>query len=165
MKLQRPSSTLGGERASKAIYGIILISVTLIGLKAHDTDPMAIAVKIFVAAMAIVVAEVYSEILGESIRHQKALNSEERRTIVYNAMAIATVSLYPIIVFLLSKLGLYSVDTAFTIALVLNMLGLAAFGYYAIKSSGATKHQALVKGSILAGIGLIIVIAKFTVGH
>lgn len=68
MKLAK---SLIGSRSSKAVYGVILITVALIGFEKHTSDPANIALNVLFAAIVIVLAEVYSEYLGEKIKKRK----------------------------------------------------------------------------------------------
>lgn len=161
----RLSRSLIGSRSSKAVYGIILITVALIGFERHTADHADIVFKVLLAAIVIVLAEIYSEYLGEKIKQKKTLSKKERKDIVHDASAIFTVSLYPAIVFLISALGLYSAETAFKITYALSLVGLGAFGYIASVYAGDTKFESLKRTAAAVFIGLIVILLKYELGH
>ncbi len=159
------TGSLIGSRSSKAVYGVILITAVLLGSEHNTTDALDIAGKVLLAAIAIVVAEVYSEYLGEKIRRKKSLTETERHAISYDAFAIFVVSLYPALVFFLSYLGLYSLETAFQISYVLSLLALGAFGYVASVYAGDARSTGIKRAFIAMLIGLIVILLKYEFGH
>ena len=156
---------LTGSRSTKAVYGIILITAALIGFQIHETDSLTLAIKVFFAGLAIVIAEAYSELLGKKIEHHKVLAKAERREIIYDAMVISSVTLFPVIVFLVSELGLYSTDRAFEICYVLCITGLSLFGYIASRAGGDTRGKSVRKALLAAGIGIVVVLSKYHFSH
>lgn len=154
-----------GSRSTKAIYGIILISAALIGFQLHESNPATIAVKVFFAGLVIVLAEVYSEILGEKIKRKKELTRLERREIIGDATVISSVATYPLIIFLLSALGLYSVEFAFELSYALGIVGLGLFGYVAACAAGDSKQLAIRKAVLTAFVGIIVILVKYSFGH
>lgn len=156
---------LGGARSTKAVYGIILITAALIGLQFHETDPLTLAAKTFFAALVIVLAEAYSEMLGEKIRRKHELSRRERREIIGDATVIASVALYPVVIFLLSAMGVFSVAVAFDICFVLAIVGLATFGYLASRAAGSAKYAAIWSASIAAIVGTAVILVKYMSGH
>lgn len=161
----RVSSSLIGSRSSKAVYGVILITVALIGFEKSAANPFDVALKVMLAAIVIVLAEIYSEYLGEKIKRKQALSKKERKEIAYDTSAIFTVSLYPAVVFIFSGLGLFSVDTAFNITYVLSLVGLGTFGYIASIYAGDSKFVSLKRTAVAVLIGLLVILLKYELGH
>jgi len=156
---------LGGSRSTKAVYGLILITAALIGFQIHETDALTLAIKVFFAGLAIVLAEAYSELLGEKIQHHKNLTKRERREIIHDAMVISSVAAFPVLVFLVSELGLYSTDTAFEICYTWCIAGLGLFGYIASRAGGDTKSASIKKALLVAGVGVVVVLTKYHFSH
>lgn len=157
--------SLIGSRSSKAVYGLILITVVLIGLERHATDSMEVALKVLLAAIAIVIAEIYSEYLGEKIKRKKALSKREHKEISHDASAIFAVSLYPALIFLISALGLYSIEVAFKIAYTLSLIGLGAFGYIASMYAGDPRSTSIKRTLLAVFIGFAVILLKYELGH
>lgn len=156
----------GNNRASKAIYGAILLFVFIAGV-AHTggAGPLAMALKTFVAALTIIFAEVYSEFIGERIKNRGHLSKAERRGIVSDTGAIASVSFWPSLIFLVSATGLYSVKNAFIFALVYLLAVLLAFSYLAARMSGMSKPRAFVVAAVTLVIGGAVIALKYKFGH
>lgn len=156
---------LAGTRSTKAIYGIILITAALIGLQVHETSPLAVSIKIFLAALVIVLAEVYSEQLGEKIRRKKQLSKFENQDIINSAMVIASVSVYPAVIFVLSSFGLYSIETAFDISYLLSIIGLGLFGFIAARAAGNSRSSSYKSAVLASAIGATVIIIKYIFSH
>lgn len=161
----RLTSSLIGSRSSKAVYGVILITAVLIGFESKDTEPIQVIFRVIFAAFIIVLAEVYSEYLGEKIRHKRSLSRQERKEIAHDALAILVVSLYPAAVFLMSYFGLFTTATAYDISYTLSLAALGLFGYIASMYSGCTKFTAIKRAATAVFIGLIVILLKYEFGH
>lgn len=156
----------GNNRASKAIYGALLIFVFIVGMEHSGvTEPLPMALKTFVAAITIVFAEVYAEIIGERIKQKGKLDRKERRAIVDDALAIASVAVWPSLIFLLSGTGLYGAETAFNLAMTFCLGILFIFSYWATRMSGVSKFYSFILASITLVIGLVVIALKYVFGH
>jgi hypothetical protein len=159
------SRKLEGHRSTKAIYGVILITAALIGFQLHETDPLTLSIKIFVAGLVIVLAEVYSEILGEKIRRKKELDKQERREIIDDTKVITSVALVPTLIFLLCELGLYDISLAFDVCFLLSILSLGYFGFIASQAAGDSRNSSLRKALVTASLGAAVIILKYVFTH
>lgn len=166
MKTSTLAKYYGNDRAAKVIYGSILIFAYLL-TQDHNNNASALALVsgTFFAAVAIVLAEIYAEILGKTIRQKKRLNKQQRTEVEKDSLAIVSVSFWPSFFFLLSYLGVFSVQMAFNISYVLLLAILFMFNYSASRLSEQSKLVSIVMASLVTAIGLIIIIAKYTLGH
>lgn len=156
----------GTNRAAKSIYGAILLFVFIAGLKHQVANgAVELAISTFVAAVTIVVAEIYAEIIGARIKHKGKLDRRGRQAIVNDALAITAVSFWPSLIILGSGTGLYSVSTSLTVALTYLLMILLGFSYWANRVSGLSRLRALVWAAIMLGIGLGVIWLKYAFGH
>ena len=166
MKKNFLDSYYGNDRATKVIYGAILIFAFLVGQgHSSQTSAFPIVFGTFFAAIAIVLAEVYADILGKTIRHKRKLTKQERLEVERDSLAIISVSLWPSVIFGLSYLGLFSMHSAFNISYTLLLGVLFGFSYWAGRLSGKTKLRAFTFAIATSLVGLIVVTAKYTLGH
>lgn len=155
-----------GTRAAKAVYGTILIFATLIAFQhTEETNAYGLALSTILAALAIVLAEIYSEILGETIRQRSKLTRAERKEIWRDSFAIISVSIWPALFFLGSKIGLWTVPVAFFIGYGYCLLILFVFSYWSSRLSGLNKPNSILRSCVLVAIGLGVVIAKYSLAH
>lgn len=156
----------GNNRASKVIYGAILLFVFIAGM-AHsgDTQALPMALKTFVAAITIVFAEIYAEFIGERIKQKGKLDDAERRDIARDAFAIASVSIWPCIIFLVSGTNLYGVEMAFKLAEAFCLAVLLVFSYWAFRMSGMSKVRAAIVASVTLAVGAVVIFLKYAAWH
>lgn len=166
MKKSTLEKYYGNDRASKVIYGTILIFAYLL-TQGHDRGSEAIELVIgtFVAAVAIVLAEIYSEIIGKTIRNKKALSKDERVEVERDSLAIISVSFWPSILFLLSYMDVWSVQTAFILSYTILLGIMFIFSYWANRLSEHSRSKAVITALIISSLGLVIVFAKYAFGH
>ena len=156
----------GNERATKAVYGAILLFAYLISIS-HKAEVSAssIALGTFFAALAIVIAEVYAELIGKTISHKKKLYRKELRTITKDSFAIISVSIWPTVIFLISNVGLFSISTAFNLSFAFLLIVVFIFSYWSFSVRGTRKISAILLSSAVTLLGLAVIIAKYTLGH
>ena len=156
----------GNDRAAKVVYGAILIFAYLI-TQNHSNDDTALSLVsgTFFAAVAIVLAEIYAEILGKTIRQKKRLSKHQRLEVVQDSLAIISVSFWPSFLFLLSHLGLFSVQIAFNLSYAFLLKILFIFSYWASRLSEHSKLAAMATACIVSAVGLFVVFAKYALGH
>ena len=154
------------DRATKTIYGAILIFAFLIG-QYHNTNNSALPVVFgtFFAAVAIVLAEIYSEILGKTIKHKRKLSKNDRHELVNDSLAIISISFWPSGIFMLSYLGLYDTNTAFIISYALLISVLFISSYLANRLSNFSKYKSLLTAILVSFLGVIVVVVKYSLGH
>lgn len=156
----------GNNRAAKAIYGAILIFVFIATVRhAGETGSLNLAFSTFIAAISIVFAEIYAEIIGERIKHKGKVDKTERRVIINDAFAIAGVSIWPSLIFLMSATDLYGIDTAYNLALGYCLLVLAFFSYWANRMSGLRRSSSFVFSVVTVAVGFGIIWLKYLFGH
>ena len=153
-------------RASKAIYGIILMFVLLAGLD-HITDEssLGIAIKLILGALSITFAEIYSEIIGERIAKKSKLSLLEKRAIYNDAFAIISVSIIPCLVFLLATTTFIETELAFTISYIYFLSMLFMFNYYAAITSSVPRFKSFLYALATLMIGCLVILIKYIFGH
>lgn len=154
------------NRASKAIYGTVLLFVTIVGLHSLQAESaVTLGITTFVTALTIVFAEVYSEFIGARIKNKGKITKAEKHEIVNDCLAIATVSIWPSLLFFASSMGLYNVAIAFDLAYIYLLVVLFLFCYRAAKLSGATKVRAFLFAVINVSVGLVVITLKYLASH
>ncbi len=156
----------GNTRAAKAIYGIILSFVLLYGLDHLGiNDPLSVAIKLIFGALSITIAEIYAETVGERIAKQRKLDRKEKKQIIDDAMAIVSVSVVPVIFFVIAELNIISVQTAFILGYIYYLLSLFIFNFYAGLLSRAKTKNAFLFALISTVFGVFAIALKYAFGH
>lgn len=151
---------LGSRQVGKVVYGAIIGLALIVAIQGHPPKAGVMAIWLIGTAVAVGLAEVYSEVVGTETSTRHPVSRPEMVHMTEDAAAVGFGVAFPAAFFLLSALGLFEVDTAFSIA-KWSGLGLIGFyGYWAAKFAGAATHRALLKGVLVALIGAGLILLK-----
>src|SRR5829696_4824820 len=151
---------LGSRQVGRVVYGSIIGMALVVYIESHPPKPLVMAVWLLGTALAVGLAEVYSEVVGAETSTRRPVSRGDLAHMLDDAAAVGFGVAFPAVFFLLSVLGLYEVGTAFSVA-KWSGLGLIGFyGYWAARFAGAPAHRALVKGALVALIGGGLILLK-----
>jgi hypothetical protein len=151
---------LGSRQVSKVVYGSIIGLALVVAIESHPPKPWVMAVWLVGTALAVGLAEVYSEIVGTETSTRQPVTRRDVGHMVEDAVAVGFGVAFPAVFFVLAALGLVEVEAAFSIA-KWSGLGLIGFyGYWAARFAGAPAHRALFKGALAALIGAGLILLK-----
>jgi hypothetical protein len=151
---------LGSQQVAKVVYGSIIGLALVVALERHPPGPGVMAVWLLGTAIAVGLAEVYSEILGAETQTRQPVSRPQLRHMFEGAAAVGVGVAFPAVFFVLSAMGLFALDTAFTVA-KWSGLGLIGFyGFWGARFAGATVRRALVKGALMALVGAGLIALK-----
>jgi hypothetical protein len=115
------------------------------------------------AAVATVLAELYAEYLGDTIREGRRPTRAEERAVIRNVTVGFVAAILPAAFFVLALLDVIELNTAFTIA---TWTGLGIVGTYAFAANrlaGLTVVSSLLSGTGFVVIGAILIAIKSVV--
>jgi hypothetical protein len=151
---------LGSEQVARVIYGAIIGLAVVVGLEAHPGRPGVMAVTMIATAVAVGLAEAYSEIVGSETRRHRHVARKELRHIGIQAVAVGFGVGFPAVFFILAAVGAMDVETAFTVAKWTGLGLIGFYGFCAGRLAGATLAGALVQATAVALIGALLIALK-----
>jgi hypothetical protein len=145
-------SHLGSAQVSRVIYGAIIGLALVVALEDHPPKAGVMAGFILATAVAVALAEIYSDVIGTETRTHARVGPARLGSIAKESAAVACGIGLPAIFFGLAAAGVLEVDTAFTIAKWSGLGLIGVYGYFGGRLSGRS-----VPGSILhaLAVGLI----------
>jgi len=154
---------LGSRQVAKVVYGSIIGLALVVALAGHPPGAAAMIVSLLGTAVAVGLAEIYSEVIGAETSNRHSVTRHQMAHMIDDAVAVAFGVGFPAIFFLLALLSFITVDTAFTLAKWSGLALIGFYGYVASRFAGAPVHRALLRASLVAlvGGGLILVKAFF----
>jgi hypothetical protein len=151
---------LGSRQVARIVYGSIIGLALVVGLGDHQPTAGVVTAWLILTAVAVALAEVYSEVVGVETSERHRVSRRELTHMLANAGAVALGVGFPAGFFLLAVVDLIELDTAFAIA-KWSGLGLIGFyGYWAARFSGAPVSRALVQAAMVAAIGGALIAFK-----
>jgi hypothetical protein len=151
---------LGSRQVARVVYGSIIGLALVVVLAAHPPAPGVVVGWLIGTAVAVALAELYSEIIGVETRERHRVNRTQVVAMLDDAGAVAFGAAFPAVWFLLAAFGLFQVDTAFTIAKWSGLALIGFYGYWAARFAGAPVPRALLQGAIVAVIGGVLIALK-----
>jgi hypothetical protein len=151
------------ERARHAVYGSVIVLAVIIALDETSIEPREAIASVVGAAIATLLAEVYADYLGATIRAGRSPTSEERKRALSDASAGMFAAALPVIFFVLSALGVMDMKSAFDAAV---WTGVGVVGFYAFvanRVAGFSVAHSLIAGAGFAVLGGILVLVKASV--
>jgi hypothetical protein len=144
---------LGSNQVSRVLYGAIIGLALVVALEAHPPRPAVVVSTLLGTAVAVALAELYSEVVGTEVRTRRRVEHARFHEIATDVAAVAFGISFPAIFFLLSAAGAMEAGTAFELA-KWSGLGLIGFyGFCAGRLSGMGLTAALVQAATVAAIG------------
>jgi hypothetical protein len=153
----RVASHLRSGHVSRIIYGSIIGLALVLTLEAHPPTPMVVVGTLAATAVAVALAELYSEVVGSRARVAVGGTREPWTTIAEAATAVAFGIVFPSVFFLAVPLGLLDLDTAFTVAKWTGLGLIAGYGYVAGRLSGTGTSGALLQALSVALIAAVLI--------
>lgn len=151
---------LGSTQVSRVIYGSI-IGLALVVAFEHDPPRPAVMVGTLVGtALAVGLAELYSEIVGTEVRTRQPVARTHVREIGADVGAVAFGIGFPAVFFLLCVAGAMGVETAFTLAKWSGLGLIGLYGFSAARLAGAGLPTALAQAAAVSLIGAFLIALK-----
>ena len=144
---------LGSTQVARLIYGAIIGLALVVALEHDPPGAGVVASGLVATAVAVGLAELYSEIVGTEVRTRRRVDRASLREMAEDGAAVAFGVAFPAVFFVLSAAGVMEVDTAFRLA-KWSGLGLIGFyGFCAGRLAGAGMLGALGQALAVALIG------------
>jgi hypothetical protein len=138
------ASHLGSTQVSRVTYGSIIGLALVVALEAHPPPPGAVIATLVGSAIAVALAELYSELVGSQARGHRKAGRAERRHLRADMAAVTVGIAFPAVFFILAAAGLFDDDTAFTVAKWSGLGLIGAYGFVGARVSGASLRVSLL---------------------
>jgi hypothetical protein len=151
---------LGSRQVARVVYGSIIGLALVVAIEAHPPKTGVVVGWVFGTAIAVALAEIYSEVIGLETRERHPVTRPQLMHMVDDGAAVAFGVAFPDVWFLLAAFGVIELHTAFTIAKWSGLALIGCYGYWAAQLAGASIPRALVRGGIVALVGGALIALK-----
>ena len=148
---------LRSRQVARVVYGSIIGLALVVALEAHPPEAHAMIATLLGTAVAVALAELYSELIGfETVRRRKASSAEMRH--LYADMAAVSFGIaFPAVFFALAVADVFSDDAAFTVAKWAGLGLIGLYGFAGARLSGAGMRKSILQGTAVALIGAALI--------
>jgi hypothetical protein len=151
---------LDSRQVSRVIYGAIVGLALVVVMEDHPPSTAVVIATLLATAVAVALAELYSEVVGMSARLRRRIEAQRIRHVRDDVIAVAIGVAFPVVFFALSAVGAIELTTAFTVA-KWSGLGLISFyGFCAARLSGATLSSSLLQAAAVGALGALLIAIK-----
>jgi hypothetical protein len=151
---------LGTRQVSRVIYGAIIGMALVVALEAHPPRPGVVAATLLATAIAVSLAEFYSEFVGAETRLRRRVGHDYAKHILADAVAVAGGIAFPAVFFVLAAAGAIDGDTAFTLAKWSGLGLISLYGFLAGRLAGASLGLSLLQALAVGVIGGALIAFK-----
>ena len=151
---------LGSRQVSRVIYGSIIGLALIVVLEAHPPGLAATIVSLVATAVAVALAELYSEVVGTETRQRQRVTREQLTEFLDDIAAVAFGVAFPAVFFVVAALDLISESSAFTLAKWSGLGLIGGYGFFAARLAGAGTARALLHGLFVGFVGAALIAVK-----
>lgn len=151
---------LGSRDVARLIYGATIGLALVVALQAHPPGAGQAAALVIGTAVAVGLAEVYSEFVGEEARLRRRPSRAHVMALIEEAGAVTAGAAFPAVFFLLAVAGVVELDTAFDLAKWTGLALICAYGFLAARLAGSRTGGALLHAAAVGAIGGILIALK-----
>lgn len=153
------------ERSSHAVYGLIIVTATLVADRLYATDALVSLAVLWTAVLVLVVAHIYSALIAELGLRGRRLTHLERHVLIADNLPLAAAVVVPTLLLLAAALGWIGLHLAIDLSILVSLASLFGLGAYQARRVGAPPSHQLAIGLVGGAIGLIVVIAEVALAH
>jgi hypothetical protein len=151
---------LGSTQVSRVIYGSIIGLALVVALEHDPPRPGVMVGTLLGTAVAVGLAELYSEVVGTEVRTRQRVARAHVGEIAADVGAVAFGIGFPAVYFLLSAADAMEVETAFSFAKWSGLALIGAYGFSAARLAGAGLTAALAQAAAIALVGAFLIALK-----
>jgi hypothetical protein len=151
---------LGSSHVARVIYGAIIGLALVKALEKHPPPPATVAATLVGTAVAVGLAEAYSELVAADARTHVPADRRRIRGVAAESCAVVIGAGFPAVFFILASAGAMKTATAFTLATWTGLGLIVTYGFLGARLSGSSVAVALAKAAAVGAIGGIVILLK-----
>jgi VIT1/CCC1 family predicted Fe2+/Mn2+ transporter len=155
--LRAIESHLASRQVSRVIYGTIIALALIVALEAHPPSSVVVVGTLLGTAVAVGLAELYSDIIGIETRTRRHVNGADIRPMASDAAAVAFGITFPVVFFILAAAHVIEEETAFTIAKWSGVGLIGFYGFSAARLAGEDLSSSALRSVAVGLIGAFLI--------
>jgi hypothetical protein len=145
---------------ARVIYGSIVGLALVVALQFHPPKAGQAAAALVGTALAIALAEVYSDLIAGEARTRRPITRSQVRSTAGAAGAVLFGAGFPAIFFVLASTGAIDLHLAFTLSKWTGFGLICGYGFLAARLAGATVVRALLHAAVVGAIAGALIAFK-----
>jgi hypothetical protein len=146
-------SHLGSRDVARVIYGAIIGLALVVAVQAHPPSAALVAASLLGTAVAVGLAEMYSEIVSVEARTRQPIDRSGLRRIAGESVAVVFGAGFPAVFFILAAAGTMDRHLAFVLSKWSGLGLICGYGFLAARLSGSGPGRALMHAVAVGAVG------------
>ena len=151
---------LRSRDVARVIYGSIIGLAVVVALDRHPPTAAKMVSLLVATAVAVGLAEVYSEYVGTEARTRRPVDRSQLRTLLLEAGSVTFGAGFPALFFVLAAAGAIDLDAAFALARWSGLGLICAYAFLAARLSGFGFWAAVTHAALLGAIAGALIALK-----
>jgi hypothetical protein len=148
---------LASRQVSRVIYGAIIGLALVTALETHSPGVGSVIATLLGTAVAVALAELYSEVVGFAAIGRKKVSREGLPHLAGDIAAVFFGIAFPVVFFLLAAVGVIDDETAFEVAKWAGLGLIGVYGFVGARLAGNSRLNSLLKATGVALIGAALI--------
>lgn len=153
------------ERSSHAIYGLIIITATLVADRLVAVDAWTSLLTLWGAGAVLVLAHTYAATVAEVGTKGRWLTHAERHVLIVDNVPVLAALVIPSLLLGAAALGWLELAIALDLSIILSLISLFAVGFVQARKQGASGALQMGLGGIGGLIGFVVVMLEVALAH
>ena len=145
------------ERLNHALYGLIIVTATLVAEREHVDHAGAAIALLLGTALVLLLAHTYSAAMAARTVDGHSLGAAGRRVVALNNLPVLFAIAVPIALFSLAWLDVITLRAAYVVSIGTSLAALFGLGVYEGREASMSWPKAILAGSAAAAIGLVVI--------
>jgi len=145
------------ERLSHALYGLIIVSATLVAEQEHINEASEALVVLLSTGLVLLLAHTYSAYMAERMVEGHPLGKVGRRLVVADNLPVILSILFPGVLFVLAGVDAIGLQLAYRLSIAFTIVALFGLGVYEGRTASMGPARSLISGISAAAIGLLVI--------
>jgi hypothetical protein len=151
---------LGSARVARVTYGAIIGEALIVVLQGHPPSALVVAGTLLSTALAVGLAELYSEVIGHQTRTRSHVERHHLRHLGGEVAAVAFGVAFPCVFFFAAAAGAMELTTAFRLAKWSGLVLIGFYGFCAARLAGDRLVPAVLQALAVMAIGAVLIAFK-----
>lgn len=153
------------ERSSHAIYGLVIITSSLVADRAVAEDAATSLLVLWGAGVVLILAHLYSGAVAEAGEKGRWLTHAERHLLIADNVPVLAAVVLPSLLILAAAAGLLELAIALDLAIILSVAALFTVGVLQSRKQGANTVVQLGLGALGGVIGVVVILLEAILAH
>ncbi|MEA2009279.1 MAG: hypothetical protein U9N78_01085 [Actinomycetota bacterium] len=151
---------LQAERVSHAVYGLIIVTATLVAEMDHVDEALHALGLVLGTGLVLLLAHTYSALAAERIVQARRLSVAGRKMVVWSNLPVLLAIIVPALLFSLAWFEFVSLQTAYITSIGFSLLALFGLGVYIGRIASMNWALSLLAGATSGAIGVLVVLVE-----